>query len=1085
MVISAGRRAARLVSSGKDGIGSMGSGIMKTAVLVAALLFLPAQCYASGGTESAYAEGRIIVKLAKEQIQAGKTLASDSSVAGMKIEKRWTFSSAADTAAGRTLRAGTEDGGAVIALLTSDTMTTEQMLEAAAAESSIEYAEPDYRIYPASVPGDPGFAEQWAYNGDKDRPTGGEASIDIEEAWGRSAASSGKETVVAVVDIGVDYMHPDLIENMWDGSAYGYKNHGWNSTETGEAYYDPMDTDGHGTHVAGIIAAVPDNGRGVAGAARNVKILAAKVLGGTGGFSSFVIDSYSNLLRLKRSGVNLVATNNSWTAPILSKAAGEAMEALGAAGVINVIAAANNHADNDNVSGFPYNLASDYSIVVAASTPWDELAEFSNYGKRSVHIAAPGSWILSAYSRKAAQKDMQKDSFVKGLAEKQGKLFYYKDFTSAAGLEPGAGQSVSTKDGCLEWTTTAAETGVYSLVISADIDLASVNSESGVQEPLYLCTASISAKGFDVALCAPDGQGGVNRFKTTTYGNTNYDGNSWLGSVSQISDPYDAEFGFGRYTEEEFVWESDSAYLELSASLKEGETLTVKVKDIAITRGTPYDPDEPYRYMDGTSMAAPAAAGSLALIASIYPDMSPEELRARIIGGAVKTAALEDKTLSGGRLSVRKAMDDPSPVVCSAAAEGGLLTVEGFFFGAREGTLTLKANGEEQKLDVTEWTDGKITAELPAVPSGWCEAAVTRQDGDWGRKITRLSQEASQWEELAELPAYINDAKLAADSENGLIYIAGCCEDENMTGLFARYDIAGNKWQTLEDLPQNIYSSYDDNGNSIKSSAGVGFTIFGGKPTVVRNYGGQKILVAVYDGGWSTTEIPKDGTFPEYYEKVAEAASAKDGDSLLILTNYGSLWRVTPAENRIEKLPEVEELNKYGGLEENKVMTAEKDGVMVLFGGFGKTFSAPLFLDGERSWSGKACPGPESGVFSWSGAAFGWYRESLVIEDGTHNISDSLGGGARYDIGESEWTASQTGRTDVKNCAASVVVGDYLYRAAVTDFFNGVVRSFERLKLSASPEPEPEHAGGGGCSGGLSAAALLALLPLYLLKKKK
>ena len=261
---------------------------------------------------------------------------------------------------------------AAIALLTSETMTTEQMLAAAADEPSIEYAEPDYKIYKTSLTDDPGLPEQWAYTNEIDSPSpeGGKVGLDVESAWSEAAASGGNDVVVAVVDEGVDYRHPDLEDRMWDGSGHRYEHHGWDSSQdkTSEAYFDPMDRNGHGTHVAGIIAAEANNGEGVAGvagAAQNVKILAAKVFGDSDGFSSAIVDTYNNLLELKRDGVNIVATNNSWKTTILSKTAAEAMEALGEAGVVNVMAAGNDHSDNDVTMGFPYNIRSKHSIVVA------------------------------------------------------------------------------------------------------------------------------------------------------------------------------------------------------------------------------------------------------------------------------------------------------------------------------------------------------------------------------------------------------------------------------------------------------------------------------------------------------------------------------------------------------------------------------------------------------------------------------------------------------------------------------------------------------------------------------------------------
>ena len=659
---------------------------------------------------------------------------------------------------------------ATIALLTSETMTTEQMLAAAADEPSIEYAEPDYKIYPTALTNDPGLPGQWAYTNEIDSPSpeGGKAGLNVESAWSEAAASGGNDVVVAVVDEGVDYRHPDLRNKMWDGSGHGYERHGWDSSQdkTSDAYFNPMDRNGHGTHVAGIIAAQANNGEGVAGvagAAQNVKILAAKVFGDSDGFSSAIVDTYNNLLELKRDGVNIVATNNSWKTTILSKTAAEAMEALGEAGVVNVMAAANDHSDNDVTIGFPYNIPSKHSIVVAASTPWDELAEFSNYGKRSVHIAAPGSWILSTYSQSAEPQHGEDvklaGSFVKELTPDE-KILYYQDFKNMPRYRVVSGdgrQSLSNENGYLEWKITANSAGTFAIKLDgAAIDLASVRemSKDDDGDGVYLWAASMTDKSFTVSLRAGAGEEGADIYDTTIGPNNNYDGNTWKGNIPRIKDPYDEWMEEYEMEQDDGwqAWRSDAAYPVLAIELDAGESRTVRIKDIAVLKGKPYDKEAPYRYMDGTSMASPAAAGSLALLAAICPELTPDELRARIIGGTVKIPSMKDKILTGGRLSVEKALNNPSPVVNSALLEGGTLTVEGFFFGG-EGTLSIITGGAKRNLDAASWNENKITAELPEAPSGECEIVVTRAGGDWGRLVVLSLKEAvSQWTTLASPP---------------------------------------------------------------------------------------------------------------------------------------------------------------------------------------------------------------------------------------------------------------------------------------------------------------------------------------------
>lgn len=113
----------------------------------------------------------------------------------------------------------------------------------------------------------------------------------------------------------------------------------------------------------------------------------------------------------------------------------------------------------------------------------------------------------------------------------------------------------------------------------------------------------------------------------------------------------------------------------------------------------------------------------------------------------------------------------------------------------------------------------------------------------------------------------------------------------------------------------------------------------------------------------------------------------------------------------------------------------------------------------------------------------------MCAREGTCSTSETIGSGAYYDVGAGEWIAAPTERAEIRNGGASAVAGDYLYRAAITDYFNGVTDEFERLSLKAgAPEPLPDGpacGNGGGCSAGFAALALLAAVPLILTRKKK
>ena len=158
---------------------------------------------------------------------------------------------------------------------------------------------------------------------------------------------------------------------------------------------DPKDEDGHGTHVAGIIGAVGNNGQGIAGVAWRVTIVPCRFLGPEGGLASHAVECLDYLARLKDRGLRLVATSNSWGGGAYSQALADAIEAHRQRGILFVAAAANDGHDSDAYPLFPASLPLDNVIAVAAATDRGGLAAFTREGRRSVDLAAPGEHIAS------------------------------------------------------------------------------------------------------------------------------------------------------------------------------------------------------------------------------------------------------------------------------------------------------------------------------------------------------------------------------------------------------------------------------------------------------------------------------------------------------------------------------------------------------------------------------------------------------------------------------------------------------------------------------------------------------------------
>lgn len=248
---------------------------------------------------------------------------------------------------------------------------------------------------PQILPRDPSFASLWAFRNTAQVDSTGRrgkagADSDITNAWAITQGS--KSVVVAIVDSGVDYNHPDLRGNMW--SLPGQPNvHGYNAIKDN---FDPMDDDSHGTHVAGTIGALMNNGIGVVGVSPNVSLMAIKFLDASG--SGTLANAIKGIDWARQHGARII--NNSWGGGGFSQALLEAIQRTRDDNILFVVAAGNTARvgnNNDSNPSYPANYAVENIISVAATNNLDQVASFSHYGVRTVHLAAPGENILSTF----------------------------------------------------------------------------------------------------------------------------------------------------------------------------------------------------------------------------------------------------------------------------------------------------------------------------------------------------------------------------------------------------------------------------------------------------------------------------------------------------------------------------------------------------------------------------------------------------------------------------------------------------------------------------------------------------------------
>src|SRR5262249_39592766 len=251
------------------------------------------------------------------------------------------------------------------------------------------------------------FYKQWGlFNHGQD---GGKSGADISAMQAWAVTKGSDQVVVAVLDSGVDYTHPDLAANIWtrpeiikpyededlesDGPIDDV--HGFNVVDDNG---DPMDDNGHGTHCAGIIGAEGGNEMGIAGVNWTVKIMALRFMDADGaGTTKDAIEAINYVINRKRAGVNVRVISASWGSTIKSRALEDVIRKAGDEGILLVAAAGNSSSDNDRAPHYPASYDLVNVISVAALNRRDELSSFSNYGSKSVHVAAPGEEILSTW----------------------------------------------------------------------------------------------------------------------------------------------------------------------------------------------------------------------------------------------------------------------------------------------------------------------------------------------------------------------------------------------------------------------------------------------------------------------------------------------------------------------------------------------------------------------------------------------------------------------------------------------------------------------------------------------------------------
>lgn len=604
---------------------------------------------AAPAARETYAQGKVVVRFKKSKVDL-------SGAAGMSRGELF--------ASKRGAKFGQRLGVTEAVLETGSGETVDQAVARLQKDPYVEAVSPDYvRELLSADPNDASFAQQWSLknvgqtlNGDS-----GHSGSDIKwiGAMDVLAGSTSTGALVAVIDTGVDYLHPDLANVMWDGSsckaddgsALGGCLHGYDFYQGDK---DPLPgTNDHGTHVAGTIAAQTGNGIGIAGVNPQARVMALRV-GNTGMTTSAIIRAVNFARQNGAKVINASFGAYGSTSAVEYLAIKDFTDAGGL-----FVAAAGNGDDYGN----PYNHDSgaagdrmypaDYSqttviggtsyaglagiVTVAATTQTDDIAYFSDYGAQSVHVGAPGYNIQST-TFASTSSTMLNETF-DGLTAPALPSWLTKNSgnwnTYALG---GAWGKVLFTDGAFPYASNANTTATsltYALSGSSTATLAFIAA----------CDTEY-ATGADMMSVEFSKDGGANFASVRSWNEVSLDGDSDPAGygVDIVSVGVDAQYLTDAF-KFRFRWTTNGSDNSHNGCFIDSLSLSTS----SVT-------SHGYALMNGTSMAAPHVAGLASLIWSYRPSLTAAEVKANILATGDPVAALSNKTVTGKRINAYRAL---------------------------------------------------------------------------------------------------------------------------------------------------------------------------------------------------------------------------------------------------------------------------------------------------------------------------------------------------------------------------------------------------------------------------------------------
>lgn len=509
----------------------------------------------------------------------------------------------------------------------------EMALAAYRSDPKVEHVQPNYIYHATAVPDDPKYGELWAFkntgqvvNSGTYTPNAGTSGNDmnIEPAWGHITDCSS--VVVAVVDSGVNYNQEDLATSMWNGNA----NHGWDYADSDS---DPMDLNGHGTHVAGIVGAEGNNSVGTTGVCWKAAIMAVRVLDASGSGTTasiiqgidFAVSNGANVINMSLGG-----------AGSLDQLFSDAITRAQSSDVVVIVAAGNEANNNDVDATYPCNFTHANLLCVAALDQNYALANFSNWGATSVDVGAPGTNIQSSWAGSSATiADPLTAGWV--VSSTTGGGWFYSTIGSTQYMVDAA----NYPDGQYNNSTDDRAYKTFNL--------------AGVDAALLQFYAAINVKNGDYFRIGyapmgsdPFASGGLIAAYGTNLATYPY---VWLVELD-ISGCISANCSLG------FQLQSDASLTDRGVA-----TTGFSIQTLTLSTAS-------YKTANGTSMASPAVAGLAAMLRAYNPQYTYADTLKAIKNGGKSIAALAGRTTTG------KAVDAMSSLAYIAPPGGLTATVQ-------------------------------------------------------------------------------------------------------------------------------------------------------------------------------------------------------------------------------------------------------------------------------------------------------------------------------------------------------------------------------------------------------------------------